>query len=246
MRWSGSCTTCSERCRDPRSRLQSCRFDVYENVSDARVAFLNRALYSMRDLVAIVYGNFSMHSNVKIDVKIQTHLASPTFFHLNNPRNRAGDGADGPDDFFTRRRVHDFTKCRPCEANAVCRDECTCNECRPISAGFAGSLNDAQPFPAPANVLFDVEQQRSNMSALAKFFLVNPSCLASLIQFERLSRTCLWRSYAICIERPPLSSSSVPLLDDHSTVTATGAEGMPFATTTSWLGPPSWFAGTSK
>jgi hypothetical protein len=32
----------------------------------------------------------------------------------------------------------------------------------------------------------------------------------------------------------------------HCTVTATGAEGMPLATTTSWLGPSSWVAGTSK
>jgi hypothetical protein len=36
------------------------------------------------------------------------------------------------------------------------------------------------------------------------------------------------------------------ICDLQSTVTATGAEGMPLATTTSWLGPRSWVAGTSK
>ena len=34
--------------------------------------------------------------------------------------------------------------------------------------------------------------------------------------------------------------------EPHCTVTAKGVEGMPLATTTSWLGPGSWFAGTSK
>jgi len=40
-----------------------------------------------------------------------------------------------------------------------------------------------QPFPASPSVLFDVEQQRTHMTALSKFFLVNPKRLASLIRF---------------------------------------------------------------
>jgi hypothetical protein len=45
---------------------------------------------------------------------------------------------------------------------------------------------------------------------------------------------------------PSSSASRLTLFDNHWTVTAIGAEGMPLATTTSWLGPNSWFAGTSK
>ena len=40
-----------------------------------------------------------------------------------------------------------------------------------------------QPFPAPVGVLFDIQQQRTHMATVAKFFLLNPSRLASLIRF---------------------------------------------------------------
>jgi len=40
-----------------------------------------------------------------------------------------------------------------------------------------------QPFPAPPSVLFDIQQQRTHIAALAKFFLLNPSRLANLIRF---------------------------------------------------------------
>jgi nucleoside phosphorylase len=40
-----------------------------------------------------------------------------------------------------------------------------------------------QPFPAPPRVLFDIQQQRTHITALAKFFLLNPSRLANLIRF---------------------------------------------------------------
>jgi len=42
-----------------------------------------------------------------------------------------------------------------------------------------------QPFPAPANVLFDIQQQRTDMAMLAKFFLAHPSRVPGLIQFAR-------------------------------------------------------------
>jgi nucleoside phosphorylase len=42
-----------------------------------------------------------------------------------------------------------------------------------------------EPFPAPPSVLFDVQQQRTDMTALAKFFLAHPSRLPSLVQFAR-------------------------------------------------------------
>jgi adenosylhomocysteine nucleosidase len=41
----------------------------------------------------------------------------------------------------------------------------------------------AEPFPAPPGVLFDIQQQRTHITALAKFFLANPSRIPGLIQF---------------------------------------------------------------
>jgi len=42
-----------------------------------------------------------------------------------------------------------------------------------------------QPFPAPASVLFDVQQQRTRVTALSKFFLANPTRIPALVQFAR-------------------------------------------------------------
>ena len=42
-----------------------------------------------------------------------------------------------------------------------------------------------EPFPAPPNVLFDVEQQRSRFLTLARFFLAHPNRLPRLVQFAR-------------------------------------------------------------
>ena len=42
-----------------------------------------------------------------------------------------------------------------------------------------------EPFPAPPNVLFDIEQQRSRFLTLARFFLAHPNRLPRLVQFAR-------------------------------------------------------------
>src|SRR5262245_30913980 len=42
-----------------------------------------------------------------------------------------------------------------------------------------------QPFPAPPHVLFDIQQQRTHIAALAKFFLAHPRRMPGLIQFAR-------------------------------------------------------------
>jgi nucleoside phosphorylase len=42
-----------------------------------------------------------------------------------------------------------------------------------------------QPFPAPANVLFDIHRQRTRISVLAKFFLTHPRRVPGLVQFAR-------------------------------------------------------------
>jgi adenosylhomocysteine nucleosidase len=43
----------------------------------------------------------------------------------------------------------------------------------------------AQPFPAPPDVLFDIEQQRTDISAFAKFFLGHPNRITELLQFAK-------------------------------------------------------------
>ena len=42
-----------------------------------------------------------------------------------------------------------------------------------------------QPFPAPPNVLFDVQKQGTRIAALAKFLLANPRRIPPLVQFGR-------------------------------------------------------------
>jgi nucleoside phosphorylase len=43
----------------------------------------------------------------------------------------------------------------------------------------------SQPFPAPPSVLFDVQQQRTHLATLAKFFLTHPGRIPGLVQFGR-------------------------------------------------------------
>src|SRR5436190_3613677 len=42
-----------------------------------------------------------------------------------------------------------------------------------------------QPFPAPPSVLFNIRQQRTHVTALAKFFLAHPTRIPDLVQFAR-------------------------------------------------------------
>jgi hypothetical protein len=47
-----------------------------------------------------------------------------------------------------------------------------------------------EPFPAPPHVVFDIEQQRTNLLKLAAFFLARPNRVPQLIQFaRRIART---------------------------------------------------------
>ena len=85
----------------------------------------------MRDLVAFVHGDVAVHSDVKIDVKIQTHLAGPAFFNFDDTRDGAGNRANGYDD-FSRGGVHDFIKRRAHEPDAIRRDHRTGENGRPI------------------------------------------------------------------------------------------------------------------
>jgi nucleoside phosphorylase len=42
-----------------------------------------------------------------------------------------------------------------------------------------------QPFPAPPRILFDVQQQRTPLAVLARFFLTHPRRMPGLIQFAK-------------------------------------------------------------
>jgi nucleoside phosphorylase len=42
-----------------------------------------------------------------------------------------------------------------------------------------------EPFPAPPSVLFDIQQQRTHIAMLAKFFLAHPTRISGLVQFAR-------------------------------------------------------------
>jgi nucleoside phosphorylase len=42
-----------------------------------------------------------------------------------------------------------------------------------------------QPFPAPPSVLFDIQQQRTHVAVLARFFLAHPGRMPGLVQFAR-------------------------------------------------------------
>src|SRR5918996_1675177 len=42
-----------------------------------------------------------------------------------------------------------------------------------------------QSFPAPPNVLFDIQQQRTHIGALARFFLAHPGRVPGLVRFAR-------------------------------------------------------------
>jgi hypothetical protein len=42
-----------------------------------------------------------------------------------------------------------------------------------------------QPFPAPPNVLFDIQRQRTRIAVFAKFFLAHPRRMLPLVQFAR-------------------------------------------------------------
>jgi nucleoside phosphorylase len=42
-----------------------------------------------------------------------------------------------------------------------------------------------QPFPAPSSVLFDIQQQRTHIAVLARFFITHPRRMPDLVQFAR-------------------------------------------------------------
>jgi len=60
----------------------------------------------------------------------------------------------------------------------------------PLLSLRAISDTPSEPFPAPANVLFDIERQQTQMAKLMRYFLAHPHRIPHLIQFaRRIART---------------------------------------------------------
>src|SRR3981081_2572267 len=88
------------------------RFDVNEDISDARVALLNGALDLVRNPMAVANGNATVDADMKIGIKTEAHFADETFFNLDNTGHGAGRIPDKIDNFSARRRVHNFVQGR--------------------------------------------------------------------------------------------------------------------------------------
>ena len=78
----------------------------------------------------------------------------------------------------------------------------------PILSLRAISDTPAASFPAPAAVLFDVEQQRTHLSALALYLAKNPGAVPRFIRFARqiaAARAALARGLAVLLKDPVFS-----------------------------------------
>ena len=73
-----------------------------------------------------------------------------------------------------------------------------------------------QPFPAPPSVLFDIQQQRTHITSLAKFFLAHPTRVPGLVQFAKRiarARTILTNALVAVLSRYPIVLGLVLVLD---------------------------------
>ena len=60
---------------------------MHEHVCNAGVALLDCRLHPMRDFVPFMHGNIAVHSDVKIDIEIQTHFSGAAFFNVYDTRD---------------------------------------------------------------------------------------------------------------------------------------------------------------
>jgi adenosylhomocysteine nucleosidase len=151
--------------------LQDQQFDLL--ISAGFAGALNHEL-QINDL--LVAKNFST-----IDLKQAHSLFSPLVIHLI--------------DLLTVRAVIDSSEerermARESAASAVDMEtESIARACAvhgiPLLALRVITDTPTQPFPAPPSVLFDIQQQRTHVAELAKFFLARPTRIPSLVQFAR-------------------------------------------------------------
>jgi nucleoside phosphorylase len=134
---------------------------------------LNRQL-QVNDL--LIAKNFStvdlkhaQSSLSNMSIHAATMLTMPTFIDSSEERERiARESGAAAVDMET-----EFIA-RACAAHGI-----------PLLSVRVITYTPLESFPAPPDVLFDIEQQRTHVTTLAKFFFAHPNRVPSLIQFAR-------------------------------------------------------------
>src|SRR4029450_5816026 len=72
-------------------RLQWGWLEGNEHIRNAGGALVDCVFSPMRDLMAFVHGDLAIHSNVEIDVEVQSHFAGAAFFNFDHAGNGAGN-----------------------------------------------------------------------------------------------------------------------------------------------------------
>src|SRR5207244_3956870 len=88
--------------------------------------------HDMSDVVAFADRDVCVHTNMKIDIKTESHLADETLIDFEHAWCGGGRAADQVDNVAARRGVHDLIKSRPQEPDAIGGDECAGEQGGPI------------------------------------------------------------------------------------------------------------------
>ncbi len=151
--------------------LQDQRFELL--ISTGFAGALNEELRVGDLLLAKNFSTIDLHprrsSPSNLPIHVADLLTTPTLIDSSDERNKiARESGAAAVDMETEFIV------RACAAHGV-----------PILSLRIITDTPREPFPAPPKVLFDIEQQRTRMTALARFFLAHPNRLPRLAQFAR-------------------------------------------------------------
>jgi adenosylhomocysteine nucleosidase len=151
--------------------LQDQQFELL--ISTGFAGALNDELQVGDLLLAKNFSTIDLHSRRSSPSKLPIHVAdlltAPTLIDSSDERNKiVRESGAAAVDMETEFIV------RACAAHGV-----------PILSLRIITDTPREPFPAPPKVLFDIEQQRTRMTPLARFFLVHPNRLPRLAQFAR-------------------------------------------------------------
>jgi adenosylhomocysteine nucleosidase len=151
--------------------LQDQQFELL--ISTGFAGALNEELRVGDLLLAKNFSTIDLHprrsSPSNLPIHVADLLTTPTLIDSSDERNKiARESGAAAVDMETEFIV------RACAAHGV-----------PILSLRIITDTPREPFPAPPKVLFDIEQQRTRMTALARFFLAHPNRLPRLAQFAR-------------------------------------------------------------
>jgi len=151
--------------------LQDQRFELL--ISTGFAGALNEELRVGDLLLAKNFSTIDLHprrsSPSNLPIHVADLLTTPTLIDSSDERNKiARESGAAAVDMETEFIV------RACAAHGV-----------PILSLRIITDTPREPFPAPPKVLFDIEQQRTRMTALARFFLAHPNRLPHLAHFAR-------------------------------------------------------------